>query len=193
MFVTLVAVLCHVLPGGHRDCVEEIVTDSNQSNITFQSCMIQGQIGIAKWISEHPIYHANWVILRKDLPMSKFAIGDKVDKATGDHKGGVVVAVFSTDDGNFRYAVHIEGYGALQFLTEENSSFTAASRLYAVPLVLRGKALISADDRGANLAVLLQQVIDILGIKSARKSNRADQINEDRGDLATLDARCLWA
>ena len=51
--------------------------------------------------------------------MSKFAIGDKVDKATDDHKGGVVVAVFSTDDGNFRYAVDMEGYGALQFLTEE--------------------------------------------------------------------------
>ena len=51
--------------------------------------------------------------------MSKFAIGDKVDRATGDHEGGVVVAVFSTDDGNFRYAVDMEGYGALQFLTEE--------------------------------------------------------------------------
>ncbi|MDQ1390891.1 MAG: hypothetical protein QOF56_4345, partial [Acidobacteriaceae bacterium] len=56
MFVTLVAVLCHVLPAGPGDCVEEIVTDSNQSNITLQSCMIQGQIGIAKWMSEHPIY-----------------------------------------------------------------------------------------------------------------------------------------
>ena len=60
MFVTLVAVLCHVLPGGPGGCVEEIVTDSNQSNITFQSCMIQGQIGIANWMPEHPIYHANW-------------------------------------------------------------------------------------------------------------------------------------
>jgi hypothetical protein len=64
MFVTLVAVLCHVLPGGPGDCVEEIVTDSNQSNITFQSCVIQGQIGIAKWMSEHPIYHANWTLQR---------------------------------------------------------------------------------------------------------------------------------
>src|ERR1700682_59839 len=64
MFVTLVAVLCHVLPAGPGDCVEEIVTDSNQSNITFQSCMIQGQTGIAKWISEHPIYHANWTLQR---------------------------------------------------------------------------------------------------------------------------------
>jgi len=51
--------------------------------------------------------------------MSKFAIGDRVDKVTDDQEGGVVVAVFSTDDGNFRYAVDMEGYGALQFLTEE--------------------------------------------------------------------------
>ena len=51
--------------------------------------------------------------------MSKFAIGDRVDKATDGQQGGVVVAVFSTDDGNFRYAVDMEGYGALQFLTEE--------------------------------------------------------------------------
>lgn len=64
MFVTLVAVLCHVLPGGPRDCVEEIVSDSSQSNITFQSCMIQGQIGIAKWMSEHPVYRTNWTLER---------------------------------------------------------------------------------------------------------------------------------
>jgi len=51
--------------------------------------------------------------------MSKFAIGDRVDKPTDGQEGGVVVAVFSTDDGNFRYAVDMEGYGALQFLTEE--------------------------------------------------------------------------
>jgi hypothetical protein len=51
--------------------------------------------------------------------MPKFAIGDRVDNATDDQEDGVVVAVFSTDDGNFRYAVDMEGYGALQFLTEE--------------------------------------------------------------------------
>ena len=51
--------------------------------------------------------------------MAKFAIGDKVNKATDDHEDGVVVAVFSTDDGKFRYAVDMEGYGALQFLAEE--------------------------------------------------------------------------
>jgi hypothetical protein len=51
--------------------------------------------------------------------MSKFAIGDQVDKAVGDHEAGTVIAVFSTIDGNFRYAVDMEGYGALQFFTEE--------------------------------------------------------------------------
>jgi hypothetical protein len=51
--------------------------------------------------------------------MSKFAIGDKVDKAADDHDAGTVIAVFSTTDGHFRYAVDMEGYGALQFFTEE--------------------------------------------------------------------------
>ena len=51
--------------------------------------------------------------------MSKFAIGDRVDRAVDDHEGGTVIAVFSTEDGNFRYAVDMEGYGALEFFTEE--------------------------------------------------------------------------
>jgi hypothetical protein len=34
-------------------------------------------------------------------------------------QGGVVVGVFSTDDGKFRYAVDMERCGALEFLTEE--------------------------------------------------------------------------
>jgi hypothetical protein len=51
--------------------------------------------------------------------MAKFVVGEKVDKAADDHKAGTVVAVFPTDDGNFRYAVDMEGYGALQFFTEE--------------------------------------------------------------------------
>jgi hypothetical protein len=51
--------------------------------------------------------------------MSKFAIGEKVDNAADDHEVGTVVAVFRTVDGNFRYAVDTEGYGALQFFTEE--------------------------------------------------------------------------
>ena len=51
--------------------------------------------------------------------MARFAIGERVEKATDDHEDGVVIAVFSTTDGNFRYAVDMEGYGALQFFTAE--------------------------------------------------------------------------
>ena len=51
--------------------------------------------------------------------MSKFAIGERVDKASDDHEVGVVIAIFPTTDGNFRYAVDMEGYGALQFYGEE--------------------------------------------------------------------------
>jgi hypothetical protein len=51
--------------------------------------------------------------------MSKFAIGEQVDSAAGQHEGGTVIAVFPTIDGSFRYAVDMEGYGALQFFTEE--------------------------------------------------------------------------
>ncbi len=48
MFVTLVAVLCHVSPGSSGVCVEDVVTDSSKSDFSFQSCIIQGQIGVTK-------------------------------------------------------------------------------------------------------------------------------------------------
>jgi hypothetical protein len=51
--------------------------------------------------------------------MSKFAIGETVDNAADNHESGTVIAVFPTVDGNFRYAVDTEGYGALQFFVEE--------------------------------------------------------------------------
>lgn len=51
--------------------------------------------------------------------MSKFAVGDQVDNAADDHEGGTVVAVFPTVEGDLRYAVDMEGYGALQFFAEE--------------------------------------------------------------------------
>ena len=51
--------------------------------------------------------------------MSKFAIGEQVDNAADHHEGGTVIAVFPTADGTFRYAVDMEGYGALQFFAEE--------------------------------------------------------------------------
>jgi hypothetical protein len=46
-------------------------------------------------------------------------LATKVDKAADDHEGGTIIAVFPTADGNFRYAVDVEGYGALQFFNEE--------------------------------------------------------------------------
>jgi hypothetical protein len=51
--------------------------------------------------------------------MAKFSIGERVEKVTDDHKDGIVIAVFPTTDGNFRYAVDMDGYGALQFFAEE--------------------------------------------------------------------------
>ena len=51
--------------------------------------------------------------------MSRFAIGERVDRASDGHEAGIVCAVFPTVDGNFRYAVDTEGYGALQFFNEE--------------------------------------------------------------------------
>ncbi|TWA89559.1 hypothetical protein [Bradyrhizobium stylosanthis] len=60
MFVTVVAVLCR-LSFPTDACVEEIVTDSHlDSTVTFQSCMIHGQLGVADWMQHHPIYRANW-------------------------------------------------------------------------------------------------------------------------------------
>ena len=52
--------------------------------------------------------------------MAKFAIGETASITQPTTMRWVsVIAVFPTDDGNFRYAVDMEGYGALQFFTEE--------------------------------------------------------------------------
>src|ERR1700759_3375524 len=50
--------------------------------------------------------------------MPKFAIGDVVDK--DKTHSGTVIAVFKTVEGEQRYAVDMEGYGALQFIMECN-------------------------------------------------------------------------
>ena len=60
--------------------------------------------------------------------MSKFAIGEQVENVVDDHDSGTVVAVFPTVDGSFRYAVDTDGYGALQFFTEEKLAFTVTRR-----------------------------------------------------------------
>jgi hypothetical protein len=50
--------------------------------------------------------------------MPRFAVGETVDKTTDDHSCGVVVAIFPTIDGSYQYAIDAEGYGALQFVSE---------------------------------------------------------------------------
>ena len=65
MFVTVVAVLCHLGSLAAGRCVEEIVTDSSMTpEITFQECVKGAQAPLAKWVSEHPIYHSNWRVDR---------------------------------------------------------------------------------------------------------------------------------
>jgi hypothetical protein len=51
--------------------------------------------------------------------MPKFAVGEIVEKTTGDHSHGVVVAVFSTVDGSYQYFIDTEGYGTLQSVVED--------------------------------------------------------------------------
>ena len=65
MFVTVVAVLCRLGGAATGACVEEIVTDSNMTpEISFMQCAIGAQAPLAKWMDEHPLYHANWRIER---------------------------------------------------------------------------------------------------------------------------------
>jgi hypothetical protein len=59
--------------------------------------------------------------------MSKFAIGEQVENISNGRESGTVVAVFPTVDGSFRYAVDTEGYGTLQFFTEEKLALARAS------------------------------------------------------------------
>jgi hypothetical protein len=50
--------------------------------------------------------------------MPKFAIGDVVAK--DNTHTGTIIAVFTTIEGEQRYAVDMEGYGALEFIMEYN-------------------------------------------------------------------------
>lgn len=77
MFTTVAVVLCKLMVAQptiapDTDCtaeearVEEIVTDSSMDDkVDFFSCQIHGQIGVAKWKSESPLYHGGrWRIAR---------------------------------------------------------------------------------------------------------------------------------
>lgn len=77
MYVTIVAIVCHLMVvrptiAADMDCtpeesrIEEIVTDSTVDEFAdFFGCMVQGQIGAAAWKAHHPIYHTDrWRIAR---------------------------------------------------------------------------------------------------------------------------------
>jgi hypothetical protein len=49
---------------------------------------------------------------------AKFAVGDKVDQSPGDKFVGTVKAVFTTKEGEARYAVDMEGHGTLRLCSD---------------------------------------------------------------------------
>ncbi|SFJ30593.1 hypothetical protein [Bradyrhizobium sp. Gha] len=63
MFVTVVAVLCHL---SAQDCTEVVVTNSNlDQSLTLQGCMLGGQASLSQWKTAHPIYRSDdWHIER---------------------------------------------------------------------------------------------------------------------------------
>jgi hypothetical protein len=51
--LTVIAVLCQL---AGPSCVEEIVTDQAKP----LECIMQGQLGVVKWMSDHPRYSHGW-------------------------------------------------------------------------------------------------------------------------------------
>lgn len=75
MFVTVVAVLCRLSAASSGSCIEEIVTDSNMTpEMSMMQCAIGAQAPLAKWMGEHPIYHANWRLDRYKCVPGRYEI-----------------------------------------------------------------------------------------------------------------------
>ena len=49
---------------------------------------------------------------------AKFAVGDQVDQSPRDKFVGTVKAVFTTKEGETRYAVDVEGHGTLRLCSD---------------------------------------------------------------------------
>jgi hypothetical protein len=49
---------------------------------------------------------------------AKFAVGDKVEQSPPDEFVGTVKAVFTTKEGETRYAVGVEGHGTLRLCSD---------------------------------------------------------------------------
>jgi hypothetical protein len=52
MLVTLVAILCNA----QSLCLEKVVTDSNQSDISMTSCASTSQAAVADWLTRSPYF-----------------------------------------------------------------------------------------------------------------------------------------
>ena len=77
MFVTMVAVLCHLTA---QDCTEVVVTNSSlDSGLTLQGCMIGGQAGLAQWKANHPIYRSeDWHVNRYKCVAGRYEARAKI-------------------------------------------------------------------------------------------------------------------
>ena len=58
MIVTLVALVCSL----QGECLERVVTDSDESGITMASCLSAGQMWLAQWKASSP--YADWRLER---------------------------------------------------------------------------------------------------------------------------------
>jgi hypothetical protein len=65
MLVTLVAILCN-----GQLCMEKVVTTSEQSGITMAACQVNGQIGIADWLSKGP--YQSWTLQSYKCVLGKY-------------------------------------------------------------------------------------------------------------------------
>ncbi len=77
MFVTMVAVLCHLTA---PDCTEVVVTNSSlESGLTLQECMIGGQASLAQWKENHPIYRSeDWQVGRYKCVVGRYEARAKI-------------------------------------------------------------------------------------------------------------------
>ena len=77
MFVTVVAVLCHLTA---QDCTEVVVTNSSlDSGLTLQGCMIGGQASLAQWKANHPIYRSeDWHVDRYKCVAGRYEARAKI-------------------------------------------------------------------------------------------------------------------
>jgi 2,4-dienoyl-CoA reductase-like NADH-dependent reductase (Old Yellow Enzyme family) len=105
--------------GAHGYLLDQFLTDYTNTRSDRWGGGVRERIGLTLAVLREVCEKVGAADDSKEFAMSKFAIGERVDNAADDHEGGTVIAVFPTVEGNFRYAVDMEGYGALQFFNEE--------------------------------------------------------------------------